>query len=144
MRRLLKRFAAPFLVLALAWLSASCATVFTRGVVRDPAGQPIGNASVRVTSVESGKLVMATVTDAAGCFNLHEFPPERGSRHFRLDISVAGSKPVSLLFNLQTPVLEGTLATESSAGESRLTPLTNEQAYARWELICAPPSPVGN
>lgn len=144
MRRLRYRLAAPFLILALPWLGASCATVYTRGVVRNKAGEPIGNASVRVTSVESGQLVIAAVTDAAGCFILHRFPPDRRNRHFRLDVRMPGYKPASFLFDLQSPILLGTLAPESSTRQSLLEPLTNEQAYGEWELVCAPPNPTGD
>jgi len=137
------RWRAAVLLGASLGLLSGCATVFTRGIVHDAAGEPIGNASVRVTSVESGKLVAEAVTDTSGCFNLHQFPPDSG-RHFRLDVSLQGYKRVSFAFALESPVLEGTLAAGSSSKESVLQPLTREQAYGRWELICAPPSPVGN
>jgi len=131
-----------FLGVSLALLPA-CATVYTRGILLDSAGRPLGNASVRVTAVESGKLVAEVRSDTSGCFNLHQFPPDSG-RRFRLDVSLAGYKPVSFDFGLKSVVVEGTLATASSGKESAFVELTNGQIYGRWEATCAPPYPTGN
>ena len=142
MDRPLRRPAVMLLASSLALLPA-CATVYTRGILRDAAGEPLGAASVRVTSVDSGKLVAEALTDTSGCFNLHRFPPDEG-RRFRLDVDLRGYKPVSLTFGLHDVVVEGRLAAESSGQESVLVPLTNGQIYGRWEATCAPPYPVGN
>jgi Carboxypeptidase regulatory-like domain len=137
-----RRLAVALLAASLVLLPA-CETVFTRGILLDAAGQPVGGASVRVTAVESGKLVAEAQSDTSGCFNLHQFPPDDG-RRFLLDVSLAGYKPVSFTFDLHALVVEGTLAADSSSKESTLVRLTNGQIYGRWEQTCAPPSPVGN
>lgn len=138
----LRRPRAVLLAASLALLPA-CATVYTRGILRDAAGEPVGNVWVRVTSVPSGKLVAEAVTDTSGCFTLHRFPPDEG-RQFRIDVSLGGYKPASFMFGRYDAVVEGTLAAESSGKESVLVPLTHGQIYGRWEATCAPPYPVGN
>jgi hypothetical protein len=139
----LRRSAVVVLASSLVLLPA-CATVFTRGILRDAAGEPVGGASVRVTSVASGKLVAQGVTNTSGCFNLHQFPPDSG-REFRLDITRAGYKPVSYTFDLsQSPVLLGTLAPDASKKQSMLVLLTHGQIFGTWQLECDPPNPAGN
>jgi len=140
----------PFRRLAIALLAGiqvlfpACATVFTRGILQDAAGEPIGGASVRVVSVASGKLVVEAVSDTSGCFNLHQFPPDSG-RQFRLDIARAGYKPASYTFDMaQSPVLQGTLAPDAAEKQSVLVLLTRGQVYGTWQLVCAPPNPTGN
>ena len=142
MRPFLRRHAAALLVASLGLLPA-CATVYTRGILRDAAGEPVGGVWVRVTSVPSGQLVAEAVTDTSGCFNLHRFPPDEG-RRFRIDVSLGGYKPASFTFDLHDVVVEGTLASESSKKESVLVRLTHGQIYGRWEATCAPPYPPGN
>ena len=83
------------------------------------------------------------MTDSAGCFILHEFA-RGGERRFRLDVGAPGYKPAAFGFDLQAPVLLGTLQAESAARSSLLLPLTNRQSYGQWELVCAPPIPTGN
>jgi hypothetical protein len=138
----LRRLPAPLLAASLVLLPA-CTTVYTRGILLDAAGEPVGGVSVRVTSVPSGKLVAVAVTDTSGCFNLHQFPPDQG-RQFRIDVGLGGYKPASFTFGKYDVVVEGTLAAESSSKESVLVPLTHGQIYGRWEATCAPPYPVGN
>ena len=142
MRPSLPRPSVVFLAASLVLLPA-CATVYTRGILRDAAGEPVGGVSVRVISVPSGQLVAEAVTDTSGCFNLHRFPPDEG-RRFRIDVSLGGYKPASFTFDRYDAVVEGALAAESSSRESVLAPLTRSQIYGRWEATCAPPYPVGN
>jgi hypothetical protein len=139
----LRRLSAGLLAASLALLQG-CATVFIRGILQDAAGEPIGGASIRLTSVASGKLVAEGVTNTSGCFNLHQFPPDEG-RQFRLDITRAGYKAASYMFELsQNPVLQGTLAPDPSEKESVLVRLTRGQTYGTWQLVCDPPNPTGN
>lgn len=130
-------------VAAASLLGSGCSTVFARGVVRDAAGVPLGNVSVRITSIQTGELIAASITDAGGCFLLFK-PAPPGEKRFKLDASVPGFKPATFTASFQRQILLGTLATVSSEQPSSFRLLGNEEAYAEWEMTCWPPSPVGN
>jgi hypothetical protein len=125
------------------FLLAGCATVFSRGVVRDANGTPLGNVSIRITSTQTGALVTSGFTDAGGCFSMFKTAP-RGEKRFLLDASASGFKPTTFALDLQTPILLGTLAAVSSEKASGFRKLRSEEAYTEWEMTCVPPSPTGN
>lgn len=124
-------------------LGAGCATVFARGVVRDAVGEPLGNASVQITSPRTGQVLAAGVTDAGGCFHLLVAAPQ-GERRFALEASEPGYKSVTFTMGFDNPILLTTLAAVLSGQPSRIRRLSYEESYEQWELTCAPPSPVGN
>jgi hypothetical protein len=124
-------------------IAQGCATVFVRGVVRDAAGEPVGNASLQITSAQTGKLLAAGVTDGGGCFHLLVRAPE-GEKSFALDASAPGYKPATYTMDLESHIVLTNLAAISSGQPSRIRRLSYEESYGVWELICQPPSPIGN
>ena len=118
-----------------------CATIYTRGLVEDAAGAPLGGASVRL-SATTGEAVAAAATDGHGCFFLQRSAP-KGQRRFTLEIAAPGFKAARLEVPLEPPILVGTLAPDPSAAESGIRPTTSAERAQKWEPRCIPLYPGG-
>ncbi|HYX19519.1 MAG TPA: carboxypeptidase-like regulatory domain-containing protein [Thermoanaerobaculia bacterium] len=125
------------LALALCVLPAlRCATVYSRGIVRDGAGAPVGGAMVRLLG-SGGGTVASTLTDAHGCFFLQRTAP-RGEKRFTLEIGADRYKAARLDVPLQPPILLAILVPDSSDGESRIRTTTASERSDVWERQCIP------
>lgn len=118
-----------------------CATIYSRGLVEDGAGAPVGGADVRLLRA-GGETVASAVTDDHGCFFLQRTAP-RGERRFTLEIGAASYRPARLDVPLQPPVLLATLVADSSSGESRIRSTTAAERSGKWEPRCIPLFPGG-
>ena len=118
-----------------------CATIYSRGLVEDGAGTPVGGARVRLLRA-GGETVASAVTAARGCFFLQRTAP-RGERRFTLEIGAASYRPARLDVPLQPPVLLANLVADSSSGESRIRSTTAAERSGKWEPRCIPLFPGG-
>jgi hypothetical protein len=131
---MIRRQAPLLLLLALSPLG--CGTVYTRGLVEDAAGAPLGGASVRLSRAD-GEAVAAASTDAHGCFFLQRSAP-KGQRRFRLEIGAPGFKAARREVPLQPPVLLATLVDDSAPGESGIRETTATERAEKWDPRCIP------
>ena len=129
------------LLLFLALSSLRCGTLYTRGLVEDAAGAPLGGASVRL-SATTGEAVAVASTDGHGCFFLQRSAP-KGERRFQLEIAAPGFKAARLEVPLEPPILLATLAPDSSAAESRIRATTSAERAEKWDPRCIPLYPGG-
>jgi hypothetical protein len=113
-----------------------CATVYSRGLVEDGVGAPVGGAHVRLLGA-GGETVASTLTDAHGCFFLQRTAP-RGEKRFTLEIGAQNTRAARLDVPRQPPILLATLVPASSDGEGRIRSMTASERSDRWERQCIP------
>ncbi|HWZ86649.1 MAG TPA: carboxypeptidase-like regulatory domain-containing protein, partial [Thermoanaerobaculia bacterium] len=127
---------------ATAALLSGCATVWSRGVVQDAGGASIQSASIRVVQAGSSKPAAVIPVDRNGCFMVGPFVAH-GEHRFELEVSAPGYKPATFEFDLQTPVLFGTLVPASAGESSEIRPATATEREGTWAPLCIPPMPPG-
>ncbi len=141
------RSSSALLVVALpaVWLTAGCASIWTRGIVQDEQGGLVATASVRVVSVAGSNPVAMASTDMFGCFLVSHFAP-RGERRFRLEVTAPGYELATFDLDLQAPVpiLVATLARSAFGSQSAIHPATDSERKDRWEAFCDPLLPPGS
>jgi len=121
-------------------LSAGCATIYARGLVRDAGGSPVGNAVVRVTSDETARPIAVSKTDANGCFSVSELAP-RHRRGFTIEAAAPGFEPAAFRFTLHSPILLATLAGASADARSEIRSMSPKERSTLWEPLCVPAIP---
>jgi hypothetical protein len=117
-------------------LSAGCATVMARGVVRGADGRPVPDATIRVRASGEREPFLAAKSEADGCFNARELAP-RGARRFTIELSAPGRKPISLETGTTSPILLVLLEPDSVDEASAVRPMTAAERSALWEPVCA-------
>lgn len=124
-------------------LGAGCSSIFTRGLVDDGHGNPVGGAEIRVLD-ETGTAVLALDrTDSHGCFLVSVRAP-KGQQRYTLDVEAAGFKPARQEFDLRVDLLVAGLAPPSSPEPSRIRVATSSERADRWIPNCAPPLTMGS
>jgi hypothetical protein len=111
-------------------------------VVQDTGGASIQNASIRVVQAGSAKAAAVIPVDRNGCFMVGPFVA-RGEHRFELEVSAPGFKPATFEFDLQTPVLFGTLVPTSAGEPSEIRPANSAERESIWAPLCIPPMPPG-
>jgi len=130
-------------LLAAAAVCAGCSSIFTRGLVDDGHGQPVGGATVRVFDETGATQLSLDVTNANGCFLISVRAP-KGQRRYVLEIQASGFRVARQDFALRDDVLMGALAPSSSAEQSRIHVATSAERSDRWLPNCAPPLTMGS
>jgi hypothetical protein len=130
-----------FLIVAAA-VCAGCSQVFTRGLIDDGHGNPVGGAQVRVLDATGAPLAL-DLTNSYGCFLISARAP-KGAKRYTIDVVAPGFKPVRQDFPLAADVLIGALASSSAPDESRLHVASPSERSDRWIPNCAPPLTMGS
>jgi hypothetical protein len=130
-------------LLAAAAVCAGCSSVFTRGLVDDGHGRPVGGATVRVYDETGVTQLSFDVTNANGCF-LISTRALKGQRRYTLDIEASGFRPARQDFELGVDLVMANLASSSSPEQSRIHVATSSERADRWIPNCAPPLTMGS
>lgn len=120
-----------------------CSSIFTRGLVDDGHGNPVGGAVVRAYDETGRTLLSIDRTDSHGCFLVRGRAPT-GQKRFTLDIEAPGFRTAHLDFALSDDLLIAALAPSSSPDESRIHVATSPERTDRWIPDCAPPMTMGS
>ena len=123
--------------------SAACSSVYTRGLVDDGHGRPVGGAVVRAYDETGATQLSLDVTNANGCFLMSARAP-KGTKRYTLDIQSSGFRTARQDFALSDDVLIVELAPESEPGSSRMRVATPSERIDRWIPNCAPPNTMGS
>jgi len=123
-------------------LTAACAGIWSRGIVEDSGTRAIGGAEVRVLDAQAERVLSTDRTDVNGCFFFSLKAP-KGERRFTLEVSVQGYRTVRHDFELETPILIATLASDAETGVSEVRPATPAERTDRWGRECVPQLPPG-
>lgn len=121
-----------------ALLIGACTSVTAQGVIRDPEGRPIGNASVRLRDAASGAALETASSEANGCFNL--FAAVKGDQsRFILEVGAPGRKELAFTFeqDQHAPLLV-IVAGQSAPQEGSVRPIASLERYSLFDLYCAP------
>jgi hypothetical protein len=136
------RRAVAILGLGACSLAAACTGIWSRGIVEDFGTRAIGGAQVRVLDAQAERVLSIDRTDVNGCFSFSLRPP-KGERHFTLEVSAPGFRTVRHDFELETPILIATLASDAESGASEVRPATPAERTDRWGRECVPQLPPG-
>jgi hypothetical protein len=128
---------------AAAAICAGCSSIFTRGLVDDGHGNPVGGATVRVYDESGATPLSLDVTNANGCF-LISTRASKGERRYMLDVQASGFQTARQSFALADDVLIADLAVSSSPQPSRIHVATSSERSDRWIPNCAPPNAMGS
>jgi len=128
---------------ASAVIGTGCSSIFTRGLISDDHGNPVGGATVRVFDETGVRQISFDVTNANGCFLISARAP-KGQKRYTLDVEAPGFQPARQDFSLGDDVLIGNLAASSSPDPSRIHVATSSERSDRWIPNCAPPPTMGS
>ena len=127
-----------YLVALPALVITACTSVTVHGIIRDPEGRPIDNASVTVREAASGTNLDTNSSQLTGCFNLFAVV-KRDQLRFVLEAGAPGRKAAAFTFerNQRDPLLV-IVVDESAPQESSVRRITPSEKNSLYDLYCAP------
>jgi len=126
-----------------ALLISACTSVSVHGIIRDPEGRPIDNASVTVREAASSTALETAPSELNGCFNLFAVV-KRDQRRFILEVGAPGRKAAAFTFerNQRDPFLV-IVADQSAPQDSSVRALTPSERNGLYDMYCAPANVPG-
>jgi len=132
-----------YLGLLPALLITACTSVSAHGIIRDPEGRPIDNASVTVREATSSTTLETAPSQLNGCFNLFALV-KRDQLRFILEAEAPGRKAAAFTFerNQRDPLLVIVVG-QSALQDSSIRAITPSERNSLYDMYCAPANVPG-